>query len=100
MAETPKAPSLEDRMGAKPLDATSSTFTPGGPSWSDEPTSPAAVEKPESSLSEAQVDGSSEPHGGSGLHDAQYEVEVKLSDIQGDENSPLFSVSTFESLGM
>ncbi|EKD15293.1 uncharacterized protein L3040_001660 [Drepanopeziza brunnea f. sp. 'multigermtubi'] len=99
MAETPKAASLEDRMGAKPLDATSST-TPGGPSWSDEPKPPAAVGKPESSLGDAQLDGSSLPHGGSGLHDAQYEVEVKLSDIQGDESSPLFSVSTFESLGI
>jgi len=38
--------------------------------------------------------------GGSGLHDAQYEVEVKLSDLQGDVNSPLFSVKTFEELGI
>jgi hypothetical protein len=27
-------------------------------------------------------------------------VEVKLSDLQGDESSPLFSISSFEDLGM
>lgn len=54
----------------------------------------------ESSLGDAQGDGTVEPLGGSGLHDAQYEVEVKLSDLQGDVNSPLFSVSSFEELGM
>ena len=103
MAETPKpAASLADRIGTKPLDAASSSFTPSGTtdSWADEVASPVA-EKPESeSLGDAQVDGTVEPLGGSGLHDAQYEVEVKLSDIQGDVNSPLFSVSSFEELGM
>ncbi len=103
MADTPKpAASLADRIGGKPLDAASSSFTPGGASnsWADEVASPVA-EKPESeSLADAQVDGTVEPLGGSGLHDAQYEVEVKLSDLQGDVNSPLFSVSSFEELGM
>ena len=97
---------------AKPtstLDATSTTFAPPAtdapsssevkPSWADEVASPTA-EKASPPLEEAQVDGSSEPLGGSGLHDAQYEVEVKLSDIQGDESSPLFSISSFEQLGM
>ncbi|TAQ83986.1 hypothetical protein B7494_g7691 [Chlorociboria aeruginascens] len=54
----------------------------------------------EPTLADAQVDGSGEPLGGSALHDAQYEVEVKLSDLQTDANSPLFSISSFEQLGI
>ena len=91
------------------LDASSSTFTPSAttaqssseskPSWADEVASPTG-EKPSNPLEEAQVDGTVEPLGGSGLHDAQYEVEVKLSDIQGDESSPLYSINSFEQLGM
>lgn len=102
MAEAPKpAASLADRIGSKPLDAGSSSFTPGTSSWADEVASPVVEQKEsESSLDDAQGDGTTEDMGGSGLHDAQYEVEVKLSDLQGDVNSPLFSVKTFEELGM
>lgn len=32
--------------------------------------------------------------------DDDYEVVVKLSDLQGDENSPLYSVTSFEELGI
>lgn len=101
MAEAPKSGSLADRMGAKPLETASSTFTPasGAAAWADETATPA-VEKPESSVAEAQVDGAAEPLGGSGLYDAQYEVEVKLSDLQNQKDNPLFSIKTFEDLGM
>jgi len=110
MSETPKASgTLADRItgpAASKLDAATTSFTPGAPnpsnSWADEVASPVGTESKqlEGTLEEAQLDGATEPHAGSGLHDAQYEVEVKLSDIQGDVNSPLFSVSTFEELGM
>lgn len=36
----------------------------------------------------------------SGLDEPQYEVAVKLADLQGDPNSPLYSVKKFEDLGM
>ncbi|PBP25487.1 ATP-dependent RNA helicase DBP5 [Diplocarpon rosae] len=101
MSETPHSADLAERMGAKPLDGASSTFTPAsGASWAEETAAPADQKPETSSLGDAQVDGTVENLGGSGLHDAQYEVEVKLSDIQGDTNSPLFSVSTFEELGI
>lgn len=35
-----------------------------------------------------------------GLKQAEYDVEVKLSDLQGDTDSPLYSISSFEELGM
>lgn len=72
------APSLADRMGARPLDAASATFTPGAAgqtSWADEVASPTvnATENPlESTLGKAQVDGASAGEAGSGLHDTQY----------------------------
>lgn len=92
-------PSLADRMGSR-LDAASSSFTPGaaGQSWADEVASPIA--KNENPLEQAQVDGASSLESGSGLHDASYEVEVKLSDLQADASNPLYSVSSFEELGM
>src|SRR4051794_860565 len=108
MSEAPQSSgSLADRI-TKPLDASSSTFSPsaaaaatsGKDSWADEVASPTATKAGEDSLGEAQVDGAAEPLGGSDLHDAQYDVEVKLSDIQGDVNSPLHSVSTFEEMNM
>lgn len=46
------------------------------------------------------MDGSVEPLGGSGLHDGEFDVEVKLSDMQSDVHNPLYSVNTFEELGM
>ena len=105
--------SLADRI-AKPLDGSTDKFTPAATkvvstSWADELASPVdAPSKDGPSLGgaqadgadDAQTDGASEPNGGSGLHDAQYEVEVKLSDIQGDSSSPLFSIASFEQLGM
>jgi ATP-dependent RNA helicase DDX19/DBP5 len=101
------AGSLADRI-TQPLSAASATFSPAAaaaptqdsPSWADEVASPTGAAGDEISLPNAQGDGSSEPLGGSTLHDAQYEVEVKLSDLQGDVNSPLHSISTFDELGM
>jgi ATP-dependent RNA helicase DDX19/DBP5 len=88
--ESPK--SLEDRVSQPPTKAAS---TPGAPG----PTSNSSKE-PKSDLENAQLDGATAPQGGSALHDPQYDVEVKLSDIQGDASSPLYSISSFEELGM
>jgi len=109
-SEGPKAGSsapLSDRISA-PLNAASTAFTPksstSGPSkstgsWADEVASP--VNDNGSSLAKAQMDGSTLKSGGSALQDVeQYEVEVKLSDIQGDEKSPLYSVKSFDQLGL
>lgn len=52
------------------------------------------------SLSAANKDGASEVLGGSNLHEPEYDVEVKLSDLQADPNNPLFSVKSFEDLGL
>ncbi|KAL2020922.1 hypothetical protein VTK56DRAFT_7809 [Thermocarpiscus australiensis] len=44
---------------------------------------------------EVPVDG-----GNGGLIETSYDVEVKLSDLQADQESPLFSVASFEELGL
>lgn len=97
--------SLSDRISA-PLNAASTSFTPGAAatpstskSWADEVASPVADGK--CSLEKAQVDGSGPSGGGSALQDVEeFEVEVKLSDIQGDVNSPLYSAKSFDQLGL
>ncbi|KAG0652659.1 ATP-dependent RNA helicase dbp5 [Hyphodiscus hymeniophilus] len=101
--------SLADRISQptpSKLDGASTTFSPSAAkseakehtSWADEVASPIAGDK-EKQLG-GQVDGATEPLGGSQLHEATSDVIVKLSDIQGDVNSPLHSVKTFEELGM
>ena len=118
--------SLEDRI-SKPdngqtegKDTGSSTgtnvnaapFVPGGSnSWTDEAaeaatnsepsTVDAKAEKEMSEISKTQTDGASGPLGGSsGIYDPSYEVNVKLSDLQANPDDPLYSIKSFEELGL
>ena len=87
-------------------------FVPSGStSWADEtteaatssetPTVNAKAEQEMSELSNAQTDGATEPGGGSsGIYDPSYEVNVKLSDLQANPNDPLYSIKSFEELGL
>ena len=50
------------------------------------------------STEDAQVDGNVEHLGGSGLVEPEYEVEVKLSELQQDSSTPFYSVQTFSDL--
>jgi ATP-dependent RNA helicase DDX19/DBP5 len=100
--KTKSSGSLADRISAAP-NPSSSSSTPAPKSkstgsWADEVASP--VNESQNTMDNDQLDGAVEPLGGSGLHDGEYDVEVKLSDIQGDVNSPLYSVQSFEELGM
>ncbi|ODV82702.1 hypothetical protein CANARDRAFT_30620 [[Candida] arabinofermentans NRRL YB-2248] len=62
-----------------------------------EPVKPAdAVEKAEPVESKPEKD--EKP--ASNLIDSTYEVKVKLADLQADPNSPLYSVKSFEELGL
>ncbi|KAJ5717941.1 hypothetical protein N7488_003587 [Penicillium malachiteum] len=45
-------------------------------------------------------DGAGDALGGSSLQEPDYSVEVKLSDLQQDPDNPLFSVKSFEQLGL
>jgi ATP-dependent RNA helicase DDX19/DBP5 len=63
-----------------------------------EPAAPA--EKTDWSESVPQNDGASEVQSGSNLQEPEYNVEVKLSDLQDDPNNPLYSVKNFADLGL
>ncbi|KAL4964847.1 ATP-dependent RNA helicase DBP5 [Aspergillus stella-maris] len=62
------------------------------------------VSKPEdtepTTTENGQTDGAAPNQGGSDLQEPEYNVEVKLSDLQADPNNPLFSVKNFEDLGL
>lgn len=86
---------------------TADSFQPkSGTSWADEVASPATelasnpIQAPESSDAIPQVDGATTPFGGSTLQEPDYEVEIKLADMQADPNNPLFSATSFEQLGL
>jgi ATP-dependent RNA helicase DDX19/DBP5 len=98
MAEAPKpSGSLADRISEP---AKVPTSPPVAPTAASDATPPKESKDAKTDLPDAQVDGAAEQLGGSTLHEPQYDVEVKLSDIQGDSTSPLYSISSFEELGM
>ena len=98
--------------GAPPT--SSSSGTPGRlSSWADEAedeafetsaTAPAAktdTAEATSSIGKAQTDGATEAFGGeAGVVEPSYEVEIKLADIQANPNDPLYSIKSFEQLGL
>ncbi|WDK20175.1 DEAD/DEAH box helicase [Colletotrichum graminicola] len=47
-----------------------------------------------------QVDGNLETLGGSGLIENTYDVDVKLGDLQSDQNSTLYSAATFSDMNL
>ena len=59
----------------------------------------AAPDVPAAEEVKSEGDGAGEILGGSDLREPDYNVEVKLSDIQADPNNPLYSVKSFEELG-
>lgn len=80
-------------------------------SWADEVETPVKAnpepsteplpQSEEDSLPSAQLDGATEPqHGTPMVEEPSYEVNVKLSDVQADPNNPLYSIKTFEELGV
>lgn len=112
--------SLEDRI-SKPTtsNGTNVSAEPTAPkdaatigSWADDVASPVVANtdsplglKTEttakgSSSSIPQTDGAGEELGGSNLQEPEYDVEVKLSDIQADPNNPLYSIKSFNELGL
>ncbi|KAI2081585.1 RNA helicase required for poly(A+) mRNA export [Ophidiomyces ophidiicola] len=74
------------------------------PETKDDPpaTEPKAPEETDAgkTTSIPQVDGASGPQQGSDLQDSEYDVSVKLSDMQADPNNPLYSIKSFEELGL
>ncbi|ETI20446.1 hypothetical protein G647_08481 [Cladophialophora carrionii CBS 160.54] len=101
MSETPSGGgSLADRV-----------TKPESTSWADEVASPATEnpptaidtngKQPETAPADnGQLDGATEPFGGSTLQEPDFEVEVKLADMQADPNNPLYSATSFEQLGL
>lgn len=94
--------SLADRISK---DETSRSWADEVNSPIDTPTSstiipPADENKTKEEVTTNQTDGASEPFGGSGLQEPEYNVQIKLADMQADPNNPLFSATTFEQLGL
>ena len=90
-----------------------SAAPPTTSSWADEaedelaetsstnPTAKADAKEDNGNVPEAQTDGASERMGGEmGVIEPNYEVEIKLADIQANPNDPLYSIKSFEQLGL
>ncbi|KAL1869425.1 hypothetical protein VTK73DRAFT_3162 [Phialemonium thermophilum] len=75
-------------------DLASRITDPNAPKAEEQP----AGNEPSKPTGETQLDDAHDS--GPGLVESNYDVEVKLSDLQNDQESPLYSVSTFEQLGL
>ncbi|OJJ42852.1 hypothetical protein ASPZODRAFT_104578 [Penicilliopsis zonata CBS 506.65] len=81
------------------------TAAPSGSSLADRITKPddskpSETAQPDSKNEQTDTDGAPVTLNGSDLQEPEYSVEVKLSDLQADPNNPLFSIKTFEELGL
>ena len=102
----------KDNGSALGTNVNATPFVPGGStSWADETAEAATnskasavnvqAENEMSEMSNDQTDGASGPAGGSsGIYDPSYEVNVQLSDLQANPDDPLYSIKSFEELGL
>lgn len=67
--------------------------------WAEDSAQAAATKEATDSLAKAQLDGAPSSIGGSGgLEEPEYNVNVKLANLQADPNNPLYSVKSFDDL--
>lgn len=98
VTDAPKSPALTSTDDAKPT-SSAPTGTAKISSWADEVSSPAIEGAPPTELN--QTDGASEALGGDSIVDnSGFDVHVKLSDLQANPDDPLFSIKSFEELGL
>ncbi len=126
-ASTSLAKSFEDRLtfpsdsalktpakDAAAVDSTAFT-TPAKFDWADEVTTPvqekelngkappsSTTEKKDNSTADmAQLDGATTwQNGSAGLDEPEFDVNVKLADLQEDPNNPLYSAKSFDQLNL
>ena len=106
----PAAGNSADPAPANGMNATAPSFVPGQTnSWADDVNSPVDAndtaaedaKAKENELAKAQVDGATEfQNGSSSIYEPTYNVDVKLSDVQADPNNPLYSIKSFDELGL
>jgi len=77
----------------------------GSTSWADDTDEPtngqtSQQQQPQQQEQEQQMDGASEVQMGSSLLEPEFNVDVKLNDLQADPNNPLFSVKNFSDLNL
>ena len=86
--------SLADRM-TFPSESESKADTTEAPAAKEE----ASAANGDGNLEKAQTDGAIDQNG-TALREPEFDVEVKLSDLQADPNNPLYSAKTFEQLNL
>lgn len=99
--------SLDSSTPSKPngTNPGASNFTPSAKfSWADDATTPTSASDnkagdAKSELAKAQTDGATTwLQGSAGLDEPEFDVNVKLADLQDDPNNPLYSVKSFDEL--
>ena len=72
--------------------------------WAEEASTPVKEKSEEAakagSVGTSQIDGAPELGFGSALSEPEFDVNVKLADLQDDPNNPLYSAKTFDQLNL
>ncbi|KAI3620183.1 hypothetical protein CBS9595_002150 [Malassezia furfur] len=111
MSQTDGKESLSSRLGGILSDAfkeeDSEDELPGGPVPSKKPEAKSAQPAEDDAKKDTPKDAqpaaapaSGAPADSSSLRESQYDVQVTLADQQADPNSPLYSVKSFDELGL
>lgn len=79
---------------AKPVDGAAASSADAPPTVEVTPAAEAAP------AADAQIDGTVEELGGSGLQEPDWDVEVSLSDLQNNEATPFHSATTWDDLNL
>lgn len=87
---------MASEVPAKTIPSLASRITRDPPSESTAQTESGA----DDGVGNSQGDGAPTSLGGSGLREPEYDVEIKLADMQADPNNPLFSVKSFQELNL
>ena len=92
---------LASRITTAPVKDAPATDAPAD-APADPPSTDWADDKPDepASVDAAQVDGAVPQHGGSGLEEPEYEVEVTLNELQTDSTTPFYGGTTWEGMGL
>lgn len=92
----PKEGAAEPAPATEPVPATELA-----PTTESAPTiEPATTAAADSTVEDAQLDGTVEGLGGSGLQEPEWDVEVSLSELQNNEATPFHSATTWQELGL
>ena len=99
--DSPLSP-LADKLSAQTLSAEIAADMSSSKTANETSSTAESAPVPDAADKTTKVpeDGATAVSHGSELHETEYDVQIKLADLQADPNNPLYSVKTFQELNL